>query len=52
MEISVVLIIAAAMGFGCLALGFGIFAMPVDTSGIFALERREQATQLTRKRSH
>jgi hypothetical protein len=34
MEIPVVLIIAAALGLGCLALGVGIFLMPVDTSGI------------------
>ncbi|ETX01805.1 MAG: hypothetical protein ETSY1_05960 [Candidatus Entotheonella factor] len=33
MDIVVVLIIAAAMGLGCLALGFGMFVIPVDTSG-------------------
>lgn len=37
MEILVVLIIAAAMGLGCLALGFGIFVIPVSTSGNFRL---------------
>ncbi len=37
MEILVVLIIAAAMGLGCLALGFGMFVIPVETSGTFRI---------------
>ena len=45
MEISVVLIIAAALGLGCLALGVGIFLMPVDTSGIVASRRRDETAK-------
>ncbi len=33
MEILVALIIAAALGLGCLALGFGMFVIPESTSG-------------------
>ncbi|ETX08816.1 hypothetical protein [Candidatus Entotheonella palauensis] len=37
MDILVVLIIAAAMGLGCLALGFGLFVIPVIASGNFRI---------------
>jgi hypothetical protein len=37
MEIPVVLIIVASLGFGRLALGVGIFVMPVDTCGNFRI---------------
>jgi hypothetical protein len=50
MAIPVVLIIAAALGLGCLALGVGIFVMPVNTSGMFASERRDDTAQLRGQR--
>jgi len=37
METLIVLIIAAALGLGCLALGFGLFVMPADMSGNFLI---------------
>jgi hypothetical protein len=52
MEISVVLIIAAALGIGCLALGVGMFLMPVDMSGMFAPRRRDDTAKLRGQRPH
>jgi hypothetical protein len=37
MDILIVLIIATALGLGCLALGVGSFVMPVDMSGNFRI---------------
>lgn len=37
MGIPVVLIITAALGLGCLALGLGIFVIRVDTPGNFRI---------------
>ncbi len=38
MDILLVLVIGAAMGLGCLALGFGLFVIPMDTAGQVRME--------------
>lgn len=40
MEILIVLVIGAAMGLGCLALGFGMFVIPMDTASHVRIEAK------------
>ncbi len=40
MELLIALIIGAAMGLGCLALGFGMFVIPMDTAAGVRIESK------------